>query len=39
MTDLGGLGAIMDEIVVRVIVARPVANLDFLNEHGVRVEF
>jgi hypothetical protein len=39
LVSLGGLGAIQDEVVITITVNLPLADLNFLLENGVRVEF
>lgn len=40
LIDLGGLGVIQDEVIATLILSGdPVENLDFMFDHGVRVEF
>ena len=37
--NLGGLGAVTDSVFITVVLDKPIPNLDFLFENGVRSEF
>ena len=39
LVDLGGLGAIQDEVIVRLTLSAALADLGFLDDNPVRVEF